>query len=162
LSSCNLAADTLIEWFGPRELKSVVGGERWWQVRGLDGLDAEWIAEKDYLKAETVDLKGRENDRKLSSDEEDILKMECLESVMVSFLGYVPISASAHDPSACRSSTFMEVRCSSSICLMSHRHHYEGGYFWGSISSYLLGQVLFALLFICVDRYPPLPNYSLW
>lgn len=26
------------------EFRRVVGGERWWQVRGLDGLEAEWIA----------------------------------------------------------------------------------------------------------------------
>jgi hypothetical protein len=28
------------------EFKRVVGGERWWQVRGLDGLEAEWVAMK--------------------------------------------------------------------------------------------------------------------
>lgn len=28
------------------EFKRVVGGERWWQVRGLDGVEAEWVAMK--------------------------------------------------------------------------------------------------------------------
>lgn len=79
LSSCNEAADVLMEWFGPEELKHVVGGERWWQVRGLDGIDAEWIAERDHIGEGPVDF-----DKKLSREEEDILRMEQLESVMVS------------------------------------------------------------------------------
>lgn len=59
LSSCNDAADMLItllrrtstpsgsnfsEEEADAEFKRVVGGEKWWQVRGLDGLEAEWIA----------------------------------------------------------------------------------------------------------------------
>jgi hypothetical protein len=59
LSSCNDAADVLIKLLrqtstpsGSRyssdeaeaEFKRVVGGERWWQVRGLDGIESEWIA----------------------------------------------------------------------------------------------------------------------
>lgn len=79
LSSCNRAADVLIEWFDPEELKHVVGGERWWQVRGLDGVDAEWVTEKDYLSDVEVDA-----DSKLSSSEQDILRMESLDRVMVS------------------------------------------------------------------------------
>ncbi|KAK0468142.1 uncharacterized protein EV420DRAFT_1503082 [Desarmillaria tabescens] len=78
LSSCNQAADVLINWFGPDELKQVVGGERWWQVRGLDGVDGEWITETDYLS--DVDLK---KDKNLSKDEQDILRMEHLDRVML-------------------------------------------------------------------------------
>jgi hypothetical protein len=33
LSCANDAADVIIDWFGPEELKVIVGGERWWQVR---------------------------------------------------------------------------------------------------------------------------------
>ncbi|CAE6456716.1 unnamed protein product [Rhizoctonia solani] len=59
LSSCNEAADLLItllrrtstpsgsdytEEEAEAEFKRVVGGERWWQVRGLDGVEAEWLA----------------------------------------------------------------------------------------------------------------------
>ncbi|THV08365.1 alpha/beta-hydrolase [Dendrothele bispora CBS 962.96] len=80
LSSCNAAADLLIEWFGPEELKHVVGGERWWQVRGLDGLDAEWITQKEYLDhGDPIP----EDKNKLSKEDKDILRMEKLETVML-------------------------------------------------------------------------------
>ena len=79
LSCANRAADELIEWFGPDELKTVVGGERWWQVRGLDGIDAEWITEREYLSPAPPKDKGV----KMSETDRDILRMEHLESVMV-------------------------------------------------------------------------------
>ncbi|KAF5333486.1 hypothetical protein D9611_002644 [Ephemerocybe angulata] len=78
LSSCNDAADCLIKWFGQNELKKVVGGERWWQVRGLDGIDAEWIAERDHIGDEEVLYEGK----RISKEEQDIIRMEKLESVM--------------------------------------------------------------------------------
>lgn len=80
LSSCNRAADILIDWFGPYELKNTVGGERWWQVRGLDGVDGEWISGKDYL-----DSSAQHNDhgKKLSNNDRNILRMNHLETVMV-------------------------------------------------------------------------------
>lgn len=77
LSCANRAADDLIKWFGPEDLKTVVGGERWWQVRGLDGIDAEWITEREYL---SPPVKGKE---KMAETDKDILRMEHLESVMV-------------------------------------------------------------------------------
>lgn len=78
LSSCNKAADLLVEWFGPDDLKNVVGGEKWWQIRGMDGVDAEWVTEKEYLKdSATVD-------KKLSTTDANIVKMDHLETVMVS------------------------------------------------------------------------------
>ncbi|OSC99002.1 alpha/beta-hydrolase [Trametes coccinea BRFM310] len=78
LSSCNKAADVLIDWFGPDDLKHVVGGERWWQIRGLEWIDAEWITEKAYLKeAEHADRD------KLTSDEKTIVDMEHLDRVML-------------------------------------------------------------------------------
>ncbi len=88
LSSCNDAADLLINWFSPDELKKIVGGERWWQVRGLDGVDAEWVADKKMLNYDndveetisTVSAGGR----KLSDDETDILRMDPLDKVLVS------------------------------------------------------------------------------
>ncbi|KAJ6490399.1 Alpha/Beta hydrolase protein [Mycena vitilis] len=80
LQSCNNAADILIDWFGPDELKAVVGGERWWQVRGLEGVDGEWITEKEYLSDNKVDTPpGRS---KLSSDDRLISQMEELDRVM--------------------------------------------------------------------------------
>ncbi|KAI0700770.1 alpha/beta-hydrolase [Cytidiella melzeri] len=77
LSSCNKAADVLVEWFGPEDLKCVVGGEKWWQVRGLDGIDAEWVTEKEYLKEDAS------VDKKLSSTDANIVKMDHLETVML-------------------------------------------------------------------------------
>ncbi|KAL1668009.1 hypothetical protein GGF50DRAFT_47259 [Schizophyllum commune] len=78
--TCNQAADALIEWFGPEDLKRVVGGERWWQVRGLDGIDAEWITQKDYL-GDIQELHHGGKD--LSSAEETIQRMEHLDRVML-------------------------------------------------------------------------------
>lgn len=70
----------MIDWFGPEELKHVVGGERWWQVRGMDGIDGEWITEKEYLSSRPD---GPERKPKLTDDETDILRMEHLDTVMV-------------------------------------------------------------------------------
>ncbi|EMD40895.1 hypothetical protein CERSUDRAFT_91649 [Gelatoporia subvermispora B] len=78
LSTCNKAADHLIEWFGPEDLKAVVGGEKWWQVRGLDGVDAEWITEKEYLASEST-LRGVDT----NGTNKELLRMEHLESVML-------------------------------------------------------------------------------
>lgn len=73
----------MIEWFGPEEIKLVVGGERWWQVRGLDGIDAEWVAEMEDLGSE-AEIKAVYG-KKLSSGEANIKRMEHLETVMVCF-----------------------------------------------------------------------------
>ncbi|KAI0253632.1 hypothetical protein BJV78DRAFT_1152772 [Lactifluus subvellereus] len=53
MSSCDEAAVHLIQAFGGEEsMKRVVGGTKWWQVRGIRGLDAEWIsAKKDWQDA---------------------------------------------------------------------------------------------------------------
>ncbi|TBU23510.1 alpha/beta-hydrolase [Dichomitus squalens] len=78
LASSNRAADALIEWFGSEDLKRVVGGERWWQVRGLDWLDAEWITEKDFLKDIPVP-----DDVNRTEEENTIKRMEQLDRVML-------------------------------------------------------------------------------
>ncbi|KAH8106038.1 alpha/beta-hydrolase [Cristinia sonorae] len=77
-SSCNRAADALIDWFGPDDLKTVVGGERWWQIRGMDGIESEWITEKDYLQ--DLDLPAG---KKPSDSETNVVRMEHLETVML-------------------------------------------------------------------------------
>lgn len=89
LRTCNKAADLLLDWFDPDELKKIVGGERWWQVRGLDGLEAEWVTEKKFLKEGTAEslkkgLKARNSEGKLSDNDDEILQMNKLERVMVS------------------------------------------------------------------------------
>ena len=77
-----------IEWFSsPEELRIIVGGTRWWQVRGLDGLEAEWVTEKSYLNYDGVQElanKRIKEGRKLSDNESEILAMDGLERVMVS------------------------------------------------------------------------------
>ncbi|KAG0709807.1 hypothetical protein DFH29DRAFT_885883 [Suillus ampliporus] len=80
LHSCNQAADLLIQWFGPEDLKLVVGGEKWWQVRGLDGIDAEWIAEKSQLPPESVHIDAG---RKYSEEEKLVIQIEQLETTML-------------------------------------------------------------------------------
>lgn len=76
----------LIDWLGPDDLKYVVGGHKWWQVRGLDGADAEWITEREFLE----DLEGDKiPEGKLGWEEEMVLRMEHLETVMVR-LDFVP------------------------------------------------------------------------
>lgn len=80
LSSCNKAADILIDWFGPDDLKCVVGGEKWWQVRGLDGIEAEWVTEKEFLGPLPA---GSDPSKKLNTEDANILRMENLDTVMV-------------------------------------------------------------------------------
>jgi hypothetical protein len=86
--TCNKAADTLISWFSsPEEVKAILGGERWWQIRGLDGLEAEWVTMRSFLKEgdlqEKAEEKRKKRMQKLSDTETDILAMENLETVMV-------------------------------------------------------------------------------
>lgn len=78
LQTCNRAADLLIDWFGPEELMNVVGGERWWQVRGLDGVLCEWVTEKQFLG------ESREEAKRGNTTDELIEMMDHLEPVMVS------------------------------------------------------------------------------
>lgn len=69
-----------------------MGGERWWQVRGLDGIDAEWVAEMEDLgpEPESKAVDGK----KLSNGENNIKRMEHLETVMVQFFKiYLPNSS---------------------------------------------------------------------
>ncbi|PSS35406.1 hypothetical protein PHLCEN_2v1561 [Hermanssonia centrifuga] len=56
----------------------IVGGERWWQIRGLDGIDAEWVTEKEFLSDESVHI-----GKKLSTEDTNILRMEHLDTVML-------------------------------------------------------------------------------
>lgn len=86
MECCNKAADILINWFGPEQLKTVVGGERWWQVRGLDGIQGEWIA----MKRDWEQLRRAEKRKKApeqgqgQASEVYSARMEDLESVIVS------------------------------------------------------------------------------
>ncbi|KAF8806587.1 alpha/beta-hydrolase [Phlegmacium glaucopus] len=50
LSKCEEAAPYLIKALGGEEVaKRLIGGVKWWQVRGVNGVDAQWItARKDW------------------------------------------------------------------------------------------------------------------
>lgn len=67
LESCSDAAKVLIDYFGPEDLRNVVGGEKWWQIRGIAGVQGEWIAQsKDWKAArkhEKAQEKGAEAER---------------------------------------------------------------------------------------------------
>ncbi|KAG6815607.1 hypothetical protein H0H87_012987 [Tephrocybe sp. NHM501043] len=53
MASCDEAAKILVTALGGVEsAKRVVGGVKWWQVRGISGVDAQWItAKKDWENA---------------------------------------------------------------------------------------------------------------
>ncbi|KAL1746689.1 Alpha/Beta hydrolase protein [Schizophyllum fasciatum] len=53
LVSCDKAAEYIVAALGgPDAAKRVVGGIKWWQVRGLKGVDGQWICtKKDYQEA---------------------------------------------------------------------------------------------------------------
>ncbi|KAF8317651.1 alpha/beta-hydrolase [Clavulina sp. PMI_390] len=54
ISCCDAAAPILIAALGGEErAKEITGGTRWWQVRGIAGVDANWVAnKKEWNKAE--------------------------------------------------------------------------------------------------------------
>jgi hypothetical protein len=62
LSTCRLAADHLVRAFGgPDEARRVVGGTEWWRVRGLKGVEAEWIVGKRLWAEREKEEKRRES-----------------------------------------------------------------------------------------------------
>ncbi|KAJ3982298.1 hypothetical protein F5890DRAFT_1416004 [Lentinula detonsa] len=67
MSSCDEAAQHLITALGGQEVAvKLVGGVKWWQVRSLDGVDAQWItAKKDWQEA-----KRRHQDKEKTQNEE--------------------------------------------------------------------------------------------
>ena len=54
MSCCDEAAQILIAALGGEEMtKKIAGGTRWWQVRGIAGVEANWVAnKKEWNKAE--------------------------------------------------------------------------------------------------------------
>ena len=53
MSTCDDAATHLIAALGGEEMtKRIVGGTKWWQMRGVQGVDCQWIAaRKDWQEA---------------------------------------------------------------------------------------------------------------
>ncbi|EST07742.1 Alpha/beta hydrolase fold-3 [Kalmanozyma brasiliensis GHG001] len=56
MESCDAAAKLIVEHLGPQDLAKLVGGEKWWQMRPLPGLQGEWIAmSNDWKKMKTME-----------------------------------------------------------------------------------------------------------
>ncbi|KIK71239.1 hypothetical protein GYMLUDRAFT_235590 [Collybiopsis luxurians FD-317 M1] len=70
MSSCDAAAEHLITALGGRDVaQKLIGGVKWWQVRSIDGVDAQWItAKKDWQEAKRR-YKEREKTRRDAKDE---------------------------------------------------------------------------------------------
>lgn len=70
LSSCNEAATYIIEALGGPELcKKLTGGVRWWQVRGLQGIDANWVVTKKDIESLRKDSRQKRKDSKKEDEE---------------------------------------------------------------------------------------------
>ncbi|THH33032.1 hypothetical protein EUX98_g1144 [Antrodiella citrinella] len=110
MSSCDDAAAYLIKALGGEEVtKRLVGGTKWWQVRGVSGVDAEWIAtKKDWQKAEK---RHKAHERATSQDDEPQTKE--------SKPGVPPDAPDVYQPE------MDEMRC----ILYVH----GGGYYFGSV-----------------------------
>ncbi|KAL5512614.1 hypothetical protein ACEPAG_3267 [Sanghuangporus baumii] len=75
LSCCDDAAEYLIDALGgPEKTRQIVGGTKWWQVRGVRGVDAQWIvARKDHQRVRKQQRQHRQQAEHLKQDphEED-------------------------------------------------------------------------------------------
>jgi hypothetical protein len=62
LETCHDAAQYLIQGLGGEDMaRTMVGGTKWWQVRGLKGVEAEWIGIKKDWRAD--EARRKEEDR---------------------------------------------------------------------------------------------------
>lgn len=60
----------MIDWFGQEDLAKSIGGEKWWQIRGLSGIEAEWIAQSsDFRDAKSAADMMEKAGPNLSKDE---------------------------------------------------------------------------------------------
>ncbi|KAF9646179.1 alpha/beta-hydrolase [Thelephora ganbajun] len=71
MSCCDQAAEYLIDALGGESaVKRIVGGTKWWQIRGINGVDGEWIvARKDWQEAKkrAKSMERREKERGTSA-----------------------------------------------------------------------------------------------
>lgn len=63
VSCCDEAATYLIDALGGEDhAKRIVGGTKWWQVRGIPGIDAEWVtSKKDWQAAKKRRTQSEKN-----------------------------------------------------------------------------------------------------
>ncbi|SPO23300.1 uncharacterized protein UTRI_01978 [Ustilago trichophora] len=64
MESCDKAAKVIVEHLGPQDLEKLVGGEKWWQLRPLPGLQGEWIAmSNDWKKMKSMEKKAAQQNQ---------------------------------------------------------------------------------------------------
>lgn len=86
MTTCDEAAELLIKVLGGEEhTRRVVGGVKWWTVRGVEGVDAQWIATKrDWNDAkkrydEKIDTPADQSDPTANgSYNENLDEMRCI------------------------------------------------------------------------------------
>lgn len=73
----------MVEAFGGvEEARRQVGGSEWWQVRGLKGVEAEWIVVKRDWAEREKEEKKRERERKGKEKEKETVEEENPEEQM--------------------------------------------------------------------------------
>ncbi|KAJ9478136.1 putative lipase/esterase [Pseudozyma hubeiensis] len=61
MESCDKAAKLIVEHLGTSDLEKLVGGEKWWQLRPLPGVQGEWIAmSNDWKKMKTMEKRSQQ------------------------------------------------------------------------------------------------------
>lgn len=141
MASCDEAAVYLIKAFrGEQVMKKVVGGTKWWQVRGIRGLDAEWIsAKKDWqdekrrAKEQTRRKHPTEGLGLRDSSVEDITFLSVQESEGEESHEPVPASAPApasSDDEPSRDSGSYQPEMDEMRCVL---YAHGGGYYFGSV-----------------------------
>ncbi|KAF8491456.1 lipase/ esterase [Russula emetica] len=137
MASCDEAAVYLIKAFrGEQVMKRVVGGTKWWQVRGVRGLDAEWISAKKDWQDERRHAK--EQTRRKHPTEGLGLRDSGLEDITFSSEGeesHEPASASAPAPASSddepsRDSGSYQPEMDEMRCVL---YAHGGGYYFGSV-----------------------------
>ncbi|KAJ7772099.1 hypothetical protein DFH07DRAFT_803704 [Mycena maculata] len=84
LSCCDEAAQILITALGGEDsARRIVGGCKWWQVRGIHGVDAQWVtAKKDWQEAKRRYKKTKATSEEPAADsapyEEHMDEMRCI------------------------------------------------------------------------------------
>ncbi|SPO34874.1 uncharacterized protein PSFLO_00345 [Pseudozyma flocculosa] len=159
MESCNQAAEILKQYFGPKDLKDLIGGEKWWQIRSIPGVQAEWIAQtSDWKKASKMESdKGnpastahKRNKRNARHEKSRSFtsRMSGSANAAASEAAAAPDSDDSDDDGARRSSK-KEVPRSEEMdrlqrtCLYLH----GGGYYFGSMSTHRYQVVRFARKF---------------
>ncbi|GAC76754.1 arylacetamide deacetylase [Moesziomyces antarcticus T-34] len=72
MESCDKAAKLIIDHLGPEDLQKLVGGEKWWQLRAMPGVQGEWIAmSNDWKKMKSMEKKAQQAAAQAESNKTD-------------------------------------------------------------------------------------------